>query len=170
MDQVRRAARRIRLKRWNDPRSASDGWRLLICRFRPRALPKAAETWDEWLADLGPSRELLAAFHGKDGPPISWTEYRKRYLSEMRGRRPLIEKAALRALQGPVTLLCSSSCLDPARCHRTLLAPLVEAEAAALAGSRAPGYTQADEPPLRRRRRRAPASRRAGSRARRRHA
>src|SRR4051794_20697219 len=103
MDQVRRAPRRPGLKRWNDPRAPSDGRRLLICRFRPRALPKAAETWDDWLPNLGPSRELLAAYHGKSGPAISWAEFRRRYLRELRGRRPLIEEAARRAAGGPMT-------------------------------------------------------------------
>lgn len=179
LDQIRRASRRprlskrpdIRLKRWNDPPSPADGWRLLICRYRPRALPKAQETWDYWLPNLGPSRELHADYYGKFGPPIGWEEYKRRYLREMRGQGALIEEVARRASQGTVTLLCSSHCVDDARCHRSLLAPLVEAAAAALAGSRAPGYTSVDEAPHRRRRRSAPAARRrSGSRARGRHA
>ena len=36
----------IKTKRWCDPRKKSDGWRILICRYRPRALKKEDETWD----------------------------------------------------------------------------------------------------------------------------
>ena len=66
----------IRTCRWNDPGQAGDGQRILICRYRPRALPKAKETWDVWIPALGPSKELHAAFYGKRGPPIGWDEYR----------------------------------------------------------------------------------------------
>ena len=65
----------IRTRRWNDPEQAGDGLRVLVCRYRPRALPKADETWEVWLKDLGPSRELHADVYGKHGPPIDWPAY-----------------------------------------------------------------------------------------------
>jgi len=123
----------IRTKRWNDPVEASDGFRLLICRIRPRGVAKAGEPWDEWWPDLGPSRGLLDDFHGKRGAPIPWDAYVPRYLDEMRGAAQLwrIRDLARRSADGAtVTLLCSSACTDPARCHRTLLANLVTAAAA----------------------------------------
>src|SRR6266498_1773310 len=97
----------IRLKRWNDPRSPSDGYRVLICRYRPRALPKSRETWDEWIADAGPSRDLHADYYGKHGPPIGMVEYKRRYLAEMRSRPEVVEKLASLAACGPISLLCS---------------------------------------------------------------
>jgi len=121
----------IRTKRWNDPREPSDGHRLLICRYRPRALPKADETWDAWDKDLGPSRELHADFYGKHGPPITLYEYRQRYLAEMASRREKILALAERVRAGEtITLLCSSACTDPSKCHRTLLRELIESAAA----------------------------------------
>jgi len=118
---------RIKTKRWNDPREAADGFRILICRYRPRGLPKTDETWDAWQKDLAPSPELLADFHGKNGAPISWSEYRRRYLQEMKGQKESIAALARRAGAGETfTLLCSSACVDPARCHRTLLKELIE--------------------------------------------
>jgi uncharacterized protein YeaO (DUF488 family) len=121
----------IRLKRWNDPAEKADGLRVLICRYRPRGLRKADETWDIWCKELGPSPELLAAFHGKHGAPISWSEYRKRYLTEMKGQRERIAELAERVAEGEtVTLLCSSSCNDESRCHRSLLRELIEKSAA----------------------------------------
>ena len=118
----------VRTKRWNDPPAPDDGFRLLICRIRPRGVAKADETWDDWWADLGPSRRLLDEFHGKAGPPIAWETYERRYLEEMGGAAQVwrIRDLARRAVAGEtLTLLCSSACHDPARCHRTLLANLI---------------------------------------------
>ena len=122
----------IRTKRWNDPAEAGDGFRLLVCRIRPRGVARQGQPWDDWWPDLGPSRGLLDAFHGKDGPPLAWEAYTPRYLDEMRGAAQLwrIRDLGRRAAAGEtITLLCSSACLDPARCHRTLLARLIETAA-----------------------------------------
>jgi uncharacterized protein YeaO (DUF488 family) len=119
----------IKTKRWNDPAEPDDGFRLLACRYRPRALPKADETWDAWWKDLGPSRELHAEVYGKHGPPIGWAEFARRYRDEMKGQGESIAELARRVAAGEtVTLLCSSACVDAARCHRTLLKGLIEAE------------------------------------------
>ena len=118
---------RLRMRRWNDPAKPDDGERVLICRYRPRGLPKGQETWDVWLPALGPSRELHAAFYGKNGPPIGWEEYRERYLDEMKGQEALIAELAQKVRNGEmITLLCSSACVDESHCHRALLAALIE--------------------------------------------
>src|SRR3954453_21996898 len=120
----------IKTKRWNDPVEPDDGLRLLVTRYRPRALRKADETWDEWKPDLGPSRELHARIYGKRGaPPLPWSEVRPLYLGEMRepARRAQVDALAARVAAGQtVTLMCSNACVDPDRCHRTLLARLVD--------------------------------------------
>ena len=117
----------IKTKRWNDNAEPDDGFRLLICRYRPRALKKADETWDQWEKDLGPSKELHADFYGKHGPPIDWKAYRRRYLQEMKAQKDKIAELARRVYAGEtITLLCSSACVDPERCHRTLLKQLIE--------------------------------------------
>lgn len=121
----------IKTKRWNDPIEPDDGFRLLICRYRPRALPKAKETWNAWWKDLGPSRELHADFYGKHGPPIGLEEYRQRYLKEMESQTERIAELARRVAGGEtITLLCSSACVDAAHCHRTLLRQLIEKQMA----------------------------------------
>ncbi len=123
----------IKTKRWDDRRTKSDGFRLLICRYRPRALPKAEETWDLWWKHLGPSKELHAAFYSKHGQtPISWEEYRQRYLDEMQGEEQQESIAILAeevAAGKTITLLCSSACTDASHCHRTLLKQLIEEQA-----------------------------------------
>jgi uncharacterized protein YeaO (DUF488 family) len=124
-------ATRIRTKRWNDPAEPDDGYRLLVCRYRPRGVKREGEPWDAWCEHLAPSPELLAAFYGKDRPAIAWDEYARRYLDEMRHRQRFwIDGLAERVRRGEtITLLCSSACVDPARCHRTLLAELLAAAA-----------------------------------------
>jgi uncharacterized protein YeaO (DUF488 family) len=117
----------IRTKRWNDPVEKDDGVRLLICRYRPRGVRKSDENWDAWCPDLGPSRELHADFYGKHGPPLTWPEYKRRYLGEMKKQTERIEELARRVAAGEtITLLCSSACHDPQHCHRTLLRGLIE--------------------------------------------
>ncbi len=116
----------IKTKRWNDPVEPDDGQRLLVCRYRPRGVKRDAETWDAWVKELAPSPELLADYYGKERPPISWSEYRERYLAEMeRERYRLRGLAGIVARGETITLLCSSACVDPERCHRTLLATLI---------------------------------------------
>jgi uncharacterized protein YeaO (DUF488 family) len=120
----------IRTKRWNDPREPDDGFRLLVCRYRPRGVRRDAEPWDAWCNHLGPSEALHAAIYGKLGPPIAWEEYERRYREEMTRRSFWIRGFAKRVRDGEaLTLLCSSACVDPARCHRTILAKLIEREA-----------------------------------------
>jgi uncharacterized protein YeaO (DUF488 family) len=117
---------RIKTKRWNEPAERGDGSRLLVCRYRPRGVRKDAETWDAWLPQLGPSRALLADHYGKRAEPIGWAEFRRRYVAEMDAQREAIDGLAARAAAGEtITLLCSSACTDPQRCHRTLLKQLV---------------------------------------------
>ena len=118
----------IRTKRWNDPVEPDDGTRILICRYRPRGLPKSEENWHEWQPNLGPSKELHAAAYGKHGrQPLDWTSYRTTYLREMRDQKEAISKLAERVKSGErITLLCSSSCERATRCHRSLLVDLIE--------------------------------------------
>jgi uncharacterized protein YeaO (DUF488 family) len=122
----------VRTKRWDDPVDDDDGTRILICRYRPRALPKADETWSEWNQRVAPSKELHAAVYGKTGDAISWDEYRARFAKEMSTMRAraAIDALAYRVHKGEqLTLLCSSQCTDSARCHRTIIAALVEERA-----------------------------------------
>jgi uncharacterized protein YeaO (DUF488 family) len=121
---------RIKTRRWDDPAEPDDGFRLLVCRYRPRALPKKDETWDLWWKHLGPTPELHAGAYGKHGQArLAWDEYARRYRQEMQGQEQqdsiavLAEKVAAGAT---ITLLCSSACKDPAQCHRTLLKELIE--------------------------------------------
>ena len=117
----------VRTRRWNDRRLPGDGWRLLVCRYRPRGVRKEDETWDAWEPDLGPSKELHADAYGKRGREIGWDEYRARYLAEIQRQQGRIAELAGRVRKGEtITLLCSSACEDDERCHRSLLRALIE--------------------------------------------
>ena len=120
----------IRTRRWNDPPEPGDGFRLLVTRYRPRGVKSSDETWDAWDPALGPSKALHAAVYGKAGAPIGWDEYRARYLEELAEQEYRLTALANRVRAGEtITLLYSSHCTDPERCHRTLLARLVEERA-----------------------------------------
>jgi uncharacterized protein YeaO (DUF488 family) len=121
----------VRTKRWNDEVAPEDGYRLLICRYRPRGVKKSEEPWDAWVPALGPSKELHALAYGKTGEePLPWPDYAKRFREEMRGRAYWIESFAKRVREGDtITLLCSSACEDEARCHRSIVRELLEAAA-----------------------------------------
>ncbi|QSQ24597.1 DUF488 family protein [Pyxidicoccus parkwayensis] len=118
----------IKTKRWCVPAEPDDGYRVLVCRYRPRGLPKAKETWDVWMSDLAPSPDLFDAFYGKGQTPITLDAYRERYVQEMQAQQDRIAALAERVDRGEtVTLLCSKDCILEPICHRTLLARLIEA-------------------------------------------
>jgi len=121
----------IRTKRWDDPKDPADGFRLLVCHYRPRGLPRDQQTWDDWDINLSPSKELHAAAYGKNGQiRIAWESYRRAFLQEMLRQKPALKKLAARSLAGEtITLLCSSACAREHRCHRSLLRDLINAEA-----------------------------------------
>jgi len=122
----------VKTKRWCDPKQSSDGWRVLICRYRPRGLPKKDETWDVWYSQLGPSVELHAEAYGKGGrEPLNWSSYVKRYQREMKNKfaiNLITCLAKLSATGETITLLCSSACIDEDHCHRSLLKSLIDNE------------------------------------------
>ncbi len=117
----------IHTRRWDDPPGNEEGLRILITRYRPRGLPKSAETWDVWMPHLGPSKELHAAAYAKVGLGISWETYLARYRSEMKQQTDAINELALRVKAGEtLSLLCSSQCVRETRCHRSILKQLIE--------------------------------------------
>ena len=125
----------FKTKSVQSPIEPSDGLRILAARGRGRGLP--ADRFDVWMANLGPSEELRdAILAGR----ISWSEYRRRYLKELRetggvdSRNKRIknygQKFTLRLLQHlaasqTVTLLCHCAEEEP-HCHRHLLKAALE--------------------------------------------
>ena len=113
----------VKTKSVYDPVEKSDGQRLLVTRFWPRGLSKAKLALTAWLRSLAPSRELLKAW--KTGE-ASWKGYQARYKKEMAEQQDEIQKLAIKAAQGTITLLCFEREGDP-HCHRHLLKQMIEA-------------------------------------------
>ena len=107
--------------------------RVLVMRRWPRGVAKHAV--DDWERQLGPSDGLLDAYRAEE---IEWDTFAARYRAEMSERGELIEWLARVAAGAGVTLLCGSH--PDERCHRSLLARLIEDRAAdaARASVRAP--------------------------------
>jgi uncharacterized protein YeaO (DUF488 family) len=97
----------ISTKRAYEPAERSDGYRVLIDRLWPRGVSKARARLDAWEKDIAPSRELRQ-WYGHD--PAKWSEFRKRYRSELRAAKAKSVLAALarRAKRGRVTLVYGS--------------------------------------------------------------
>jgi len=70
----------IKLKRVYEKPESDDGIRILVERLWPRGLSKEKARVDIWLKDAAPSTELRKWF-GHD--PSKWTEFKKRYYSEL---------------------------------------------------------------------------------------
>ena len=70
----------IQLKRAYEKPARGDGFRILVDRLWPRGVKKEDIRLDAWAKTLAPSTELRKWF-GHD--PERWTEFRKRYRSEL---------------------------------------------------------------------------------------
>lgn len=71
----------ILLKRAYDKPGKADGFRVLVDRLWPRGIKKEDLRLDIWAKELAPSTELRKWFAHD---PSKWTEFRKRYRSELR--------------------------------------------------------------------------------------
>jgi uncharacterized protein YeaO (DUF488 family) len=92
----------IKLKRAYEPRSASDGTRILIDRLWPRGVTKKAAAIDHWFRDLAPSTELRRWFgHDVD----RWGEFRRRYTTELEHHGEQLDELRHLARNGPITLV-----------------------------------------------------------------
>lgn len=96
----------IAIKRVYEPRSADDGFRVLVYRLWPRGLSKEAAAVDLWLKDAAPSTALRRWFHQQNFEP--WDEFKARYFLELKANPGGL--AALREAieRGKVTLLYAS--------------------------------------------------------------
>jgi uncharacterized protein YeaO (DUF488 family) len=95
----------LRLKRAYDPAAPSDGYRVLIDRLWPRGVSKQQAKLDEWDKELAPSTELRQWFGHE---PDRFAEFRRRYISELRGQRPRLAELRRRARAGTLTLVYSA--------------------------------------------------------------
>jgi uncharacterized protein YeaO (DUF488 family) len=95
----------VRLKRAYETPAPSDGYRVLIDRLWPRGVSRAGAALDEWAQELAPSAELRRWF-GHD--PERFAEFRRRYVIELRRKRPQLAELRRRARSGSLTLVYSA--------------------------------------------------------------
>ena len=94
----------IRIKRVYREPSSRDGVRILIDRVWPRGISKERARVVEWRKDLAPTTSLRKWF-GHD--PAKWTQFRKRYRTELTrsGMTEELRKLARRSSKRTMTLV-----------------------------------------------------------------
>jgi uncharacterized protein YeaO (DUF488 family) len=92
----------LKLKRAYEPRTASDGRRVLVDRLWPRGVTKQRLAVDAWLKELAPSTELRRWFAHD---PAKWADFQRRYRRELRTHADLVDSLARDALARRVTLI-----------------------------------------------------------------
>jgi uncharacterized protein YeaO (DUF488 family) len=111
----------IELKRAYEKPSSRDGFRVLVDRMWPRGVRKDELKIDEWLKDASPSTELRKWF-GHD--PARYSQFKRRYKSELRKHPEAIESLRHKAVEGRLTLVYSAK--DEQHNNATVLKELIE--------------------------------------------
>ncbi len=126
----------IRIVRLGDSRVAGEGLRIGTVRRPPRGVPRteyaSRNYYDAWLPDLAPSEALVKQAQ-RASDQKAWRVFVKRYRAEMgrpEARRLL---ALLAALSRQTSFSVGCYCTDEARCHRSVLKTLLQAEGADIA-------------------------------------
>lgn len=92
----------IQLKRAYEKHEKTDGFRILVDRLWPRGMTKAKAAIDLWLKEIAPSTELRKWFAHD---PEKWTDFRRRYETELKGHPEQIQMILDQAKEGVVTLI-----------------------------------------------------------------
>lgn len=87
----------IKVKRIYDDKAEDDGVRVLVDRVWPRGISKENANLDEWLKDIGPTKELREWF-GHD--PDKFEDFKKKYIKELENNNEQNEE--LKTLEGIV--------------------------------------------------------------------
>ena len=98
----------IRIKRVYREPSARDGVRILVDRVWPRGTSKERARVVEWRKDLAPSTSLRKWFGHE---PAKWTEFRRRYQTELTrsGMMDELRKLAQLSRKRTITLVYSAA-------------------------------------------------------------
>ena len=101
----------IGYRRVYDDASPSDGVRVLVDRMWPRGIRKDDARFDEWMRDVAPSTELRQWYAHS---PAKFTEFRRRYLTELQepDRQHAVARLRDLAKGHGLTLLTASRDVD----------------------------------------------------------
>jgi uncharacterized protein YeaO (DUF488 family) len=95
----------ILLKRAYEPSSPSDGSRILVERLWPRGLSKQRAKIDLWAKEVAPSTPLRRWFNHE---PAKWSEFKRRYVRELRAHPEVLAPILDRVRAGRVTFVFAS--------------------------------------------------------------
>lgn len=101
----------VSYRRVYDKVSPSDGARVLVDRVWPRGIRKESLDLTEWLRDVAPSTELRQWYSHE---PDKFTEFRRRYLAELKApeRRAAVEHLREIARGDDLVLLTATRDVD----------------------------------------------------------
>jgi uncharacterized protein YeaO (DUF488 family) len=92
----------VSLKRVYEKPTRNDGYRVLVDGIWPRGISKDEARVDEWKKEIAPSGRLRKSLHSGS---MSWGDFRREYLTELKSHRDEMRKLADRAKRSRVTLL-----------------------------------------------------------------
>lgn len=92
----------LKIKRVYEKPEKADGFRVLVDRLWPRGLTKEKVAADLWLKDIAPSTELRKWF---SHDPDKWSEFRKKYLLELKENKESVSTLKDYIKKGDLTLL-----------------------------------------------------------------
>ncbi len=95
----------ITIKRAYEAPKASDGKRILVDRLWPRGLTKEKLKIERWMKEIAPSNELRKWIHAD---PSKWSDFEKRYFSELAAHADLVAELRAMARSGTLTLVYSA--------------------------------------------------------------
>ena len=112
-----------RIKRVYSEASPLDGVRILVDRVWPRGISKERARIVEWRKDLAPSASLRKWFGHE---PAKWTEFRRRYRTELAGPGMMNELKKLGRLSRKRTITLVYSAADEAHNQALVLKELID--------------------------------------------
>lgn len=95
----------LQIKRVYDTPTKMDGYRILVDRLWPRGLTKEKAKIDLWLKEIAPSNELRKWYNHE---PEKWSEFKKRYLHELKDKAEELAIIKEQLKSSIVTLLYSA--------------------------------------------------------------
>lgn len=104
----------IQVKRIYEAPSRADGLRILVDRIWPRGISKEKAALDLWAKDVAPSTDLRKWFHHD---PERWSEFRKRYLAELKGQQAELGELRARIAGHRTTLLFAAANITQNHAH-----------------------------------------------------
>jgi uncharacterized protein YeaO (DUF488 family) len=96
---------KLQIKRTYEPPERSDGHRILVERLWPRGVRKDDLKLYAWIREVAPSTALRQWFAHD---PQKWSEFRRRYFTELDKKPETWKPILVQARKSAVTLLFSS--------------------------------------------------------------